>query len=75
MCMRDVLKHMIDFLEDDFLYSIFGQDYTSVLLDNICPVSGYCHLFSRQSLNGNAFHTLLVMYRVFTYLYGQVTSD
>ena len=56
MCMREVLQHMAEFLEDEFLYGIFGQDYSSILLDNICSVPGYCHLFSRQTFMGTKLH-------------------
>jgi hypothetical protein len=52
LSIRDVVSHVATLLEDDGYYPIFGPDYSSILLDHITPVTGYCHLISRQAYNG-----------------------
>lgn len=46
-----LLQHIIKYLEDDTL-EVFGGEYCQILLTHILPVSGYCHLISKQNLNG-----------------------
>ena len=54
-CMRDILQHIVEFIEDDFLSSIFMSDYSTILCDHITTVTSYCHLFGRQVFGGKCF--------------------
>lgn len=58
VCVRELLQHIVDVIEDDYLCTMFLTDYNHMLLESILCVSGYCHLISRQLYNGVCFLSL-----------------